>query len=1195
MRLSELQQALRAADPAAMLVAPAVLERLIQQERKLPVFVWSVPHRKVYVVDRHVLFRHVEQDELGLEPDRLLPPTVLLLARPSPEELNNLKREDILLQYWRLLFHANVHLDLEKRWAETDLTLAGVRERIEQLGQAEFDEIRRVLGQDGHLLPPEDDRSVYAEFAAVYLEVRYFAANLLPISFPAIVDFDQINRLLGRDLNADDIFTRTRLPGAPDPVVRTDNSSDESHDYYWRLVHRAEKASRAGNTVRAAIVRTRAARVAPAHLGEGTKADALEEMKRLTARLQAALGLSPAGAAEWLRDLPALLDKADQGDQGSRPVEASLLYDLQNVCLDHERDVYALDLVEWLLSAGKRPIKRPLPAQRQVRILKHLRSAAQRLTMARLSDADRQHLNRLLQAASNKCEERLRDRIRPLLVGALQDVGLRAESPPERTAFHKLIEELLDRIAEHGFLTFSDLRDTISRNQMKLPDLGEPQEFVRGDPLLRLDRRLMTLLDGVYRPGDFYLKLLERFTALGFGTHTGRQINRNFVFPFGAALLLIFALVHIVGWFTPAKAVAESKQAVVAPAAVPEPVARQKGDDPPAENANDEAALAAEKKEKEEPPKQQTEPAHNPPAKTASAAPAEGHAALTPIHWAGVVILGAFFLALIRNEQLRRRCAWLGVRLGRGLRYALIEVPRKIVHNETMQWFAASWPFQLFYWYLFKPLIAAALVAPLVVDLFREPKQRWVGLVGTFLIMTLLLNTRLGQGTTDAFAQTVVKLYELLRAGLLPGLFRLIQNLFKRVMDGVEAVLFSVDEWLRFRAGDSRFSMAVRAVLGVLWFPVQFLARLYLVVLIEPGFNPIKAPLSILFAKFVYPALFAGVEGDGMWAKLSGRVNPLAYDIQPYVGDVWAWTIAWVTVAPVLYFLPDVLTFFFWEMKENWRLYRANRPATLRPVLVGQHGETVLRLLHPGVHSGTVPRLYAQLRQAVRDASRTGNWRAARASRRSLQEVERTLQRFVARELVTLVEQSPSWQGNRLTVGWVMLATNRIRAELIHDAFPANSVWLEIEDRGGWLVAGVRDPGWLPELTPEQRQVVTTALAGLYKLAGIDLVHEQLRANVPAGIACYDITERGLVLWLDQRHGQAVCYDLSDPRGLLEPEPMPGAEPGDGPVLDAARLLFSQMPIYWDQWVGSWQKDQEGKGPPKLFEPGLKLLPLFPA
>src|SRR5579859_3805099 len=110
MKLAELQQALRVADPAAVLVAPPVLQRVLQQEAKLPALMLEVPHRESYVVDRHILFRHIEQEELDLEPDRLLPATVILLAQPSPEQLASQKADVLLLEYWRRLFHAQVHL-----------------------------------------------------------------------------------------------------------------------------------------------------------------------------------------------------------------------------------------------------------------------------------------------------------------------------------------------------------------------------------------------------------------------------------------------------------------------------------------------------------------------------------------------------------------------------------------------------------------------------------------------------------------------------------------------------------------------------------------------------------------------------------------------------------------------------------------------------------------------------------------------------------------------------------------------------------------------------------------------------------------------------------------------------------------------------------------------------------------------------
>ena len=190
---------------------------------------------------------------------------------------------------------------------------------------------------------------------------------------------------------------------------------------------------------------------------------------------------------------------------------------------------------------GKRPIKRSLPSQRLIRLTRHLRSAKQRLTMARLSEHDRKHLGDLLQNAVHSCESRVREGFRPVFVQAFEDVGLKPSNAPEKVAFNKVIEELLDRVLVFGFLTFSDMRDTLSRNQLKLPDMTEGRDFVLGDALIRLDRRLATLLDGVYRRSEFYIRWLERFTALNFGTTVGRLLTLFVTLPFGVAFLLVEA------------------------------------------------------------------------------------------------------------------------------------------------------------------------------------------------------------------------------------------------------------------------------------------------------------------------------------------------------------------------------------------------------------------------------------------------------------------------------------------------------------------------------------------------------------------------------------------------------------------------------------------------------------------------------
>src|SRR5262245_48195504 len=110
---ADLQRALAAADPRAVLVPPRALERVVQEAVGHRGPAWTVPHADCHVTDRRALFRHADQADLDLEPDRLLPDTVLLLARPPAEELGDLERPRALLRYWRLLFHASVHLALD--------------------------------------------------------------------------------------------------------------------------------------------------------------------------------------------------------------------------------------------------------------------------------------------------------------------------------------------------------------------------------------------------------------------------------------------------------------------------------------------------------------------------------------------------------------------------------------------------------------------------------------------------------------------------------------------------------------------------------------------------------------------------------------------------------------------------------------------------------------------------------------------------------------------------------------------------------------------------------------------------------------------------------------------------------------------------------------------------------------------------
>lgn len=97
------------------------------------------------------------------------------------------------------------------------------------------------------------------------------------------------------------------------------------------------------------------------------------------------------------------------------------------------------------------------------------------------------------------------------------------------------------------------------------------------------------------------------------------------------------------------------------------------------------------------------------------------------------------------------------------------------------------------------------------------------------------------------------------------------------------------------------------------------------------------------------------------------------------------------------------------------------------------------------------------------------------------------------------------------------------------------------------------------------------ALAGFYKLAGVDVVREQIESQLPQA-AGYDLRENGLVVWpMSEQNGESVY--------ALEVSPQKDA------------LLYSATPIRWDDWVQTWQRDHDGKGHEPLLPLWLRLLP----
>ncbi|WP_170229798.1 hypothetical protein [Polyangium fumosum] len=1136
MDTTPIERSLRSAETGTLVVDSRLVARVIKRHRRIVGIGLQVPHASCYALGRDDLLALVPAAELG-EAGAKLPEHVVLLPRPKGSEILAASPAEVLTRLWRGAFHGHVHLALEAARRRGALDEAGIRARIDRIGQTEFDEIRRVLRSDDLLLPPADDAEVYTEFAALLLELHHFAPRLVARTFPTLRDTSRALVVIGGDVDARALLAACRPEGAADPTDAPLSRESTTPTYSalpaldvlpaflsrrattvtgaQKLVVQAEKARAEGNHVRAALSLLAAMPAAGEDQQVKLRAQVQRDLDALGARLDSAL-VGPGESAEsaprvpWTSSLMPLAATASERQALRYPVEARLLYDLQRACVAHERGSSAVDLVTWALSLGKRPIVRKLPATRALKVARHLRSALQKLRHVEMPSADRRLIARLLRMAVRRAEENVRKTLRPVLEGTLDGVGLRPASVPEHVARKKLVEELCDQVVARGFLSIGQLRDALSRNQLKMGDVAHPRELVRGDPLLLADRALDVALDGVYRRGEVYLRALQKVSSVFFGTKLGRLVTLFVILPAGGAFVVLEGLQHMVG-----------------------PAAKALGFVPP-------------------------------------------HLVSTP----SLLVTTAVIFGLIHSEALRAGVMRLLSMLGHALAAVFVRLPRWVLSLGPIRRVLESGLARALARYVLMPLVVAAILY-MATPLRDVPGVIGpLGAAGVFVAASVLLNTRAGLVAQEVVFDQIALGWEALKGRALPGLLRLVMGIFRAMLELSERTLYRVDEFLRFREGDKRATIPLKAALGLVWFLVAYVIRLYITLLIEPEINPVKHfPVVTVAQKMLIQQL----------AEMLTVMNHALAPLGPVIGG----TIAATTV----FLFPSVFGFLVWEFKENFRLYRENRAKNLGPVPIGHQGETVGTLMRPGFHSGTLPKLYGKLRRAARraDLDESRGIEHGHGSLRGLQEqlddLRETVRRAVDREVSGLLAACPRFRAGAITVQSVELGSNRLRLELACDALSKAKAVIAFEEQSGLVVASVTEPGFVDALDGADRILFENAIAGFYRMAGVDLVREQIRAALGDDVP-YDIADEGLVLWPGEGYRTEVIYPLDAAfSGPIVPPTVRGDRPATPPKpLDLRKILFRDQHIPWAEWALSWREEVAGEAPRRVLF-GASILP----
>ena len=748
-----------------------------------------------------------------------------------------------------------------------------------------------------------------------------------------------------------------------------------------------------GNRVRAAVMYMRLANDGPEKNRTWYVAAARRELRDgLIPKLDRVFGWKKKRADRWTQALFALLSLTQDGRW---PYATRALYDLQKLASDLGQPLYRVAAVDWLLSFGRRPLKQPLDRARDVILLRRLARAESHVQRVSLATNERDELLALFHEEMHEAEARIRTSLGPVFKRVAEYVGFQTTNITERVALQKLIAELIDRLCERGFLRMSDLRDAIARNALKLSDVRGPIELLQGDTLLKMDARLGVELPGIYHKGEIYLRAIQRVSAVSFGTKAGRFLTRYVALPFGGAFLSLEFLQHIV----------HGVQGII---------------------------------------------------RIIAKTPHGHHAHIHLVSLPSVLIVGMLAIFIVYSRVGRSVAMAIASRIRRIFTVIFVEVPLAIWSSPPVRFALNNRISRAFSRWLMVPFAVSAIVLLALInwDFSLDDALEFCGVL--FVLTSAVWASPYGQRQADHFGEVTADSWRNFWWNLLPGTFTWIVWAFRELMGLFERGLYAVDEWFRYREGQSRESLIFKVIFGLIWFPVAYLFRFAFYLLIEPQVNPLKH----------FPVV-----------TVSHKV------IWPMVPQLSAWTgISPWTVGMFVNVIPGIFGFMAWELMANWKLYRANRSQHLESQAIGHHGETMRGLFRVGFHSGTVPKLYRKLRKH-HEAGMPDRRLLAR-EHNDLEHLQQAIANLITREILPLWNQNSELRECQITVGSVTLGCQSATIEL-SAATGDRPLQILIAMQGEQIFGSVQEYSWAKSLSATAMRSLETGIHGAFAFCAV--------------------------------------------------------------------------------------------------------------